>query len=876
MESQAIITASLKQDTSPAAVLDVSNAQDFEFSSAGDTASSTISSRRSSMSSFGSNHDHTTPLELGLVINALQTSLTEQQQTDEQEQEAQLKRKPTSATCTAQAELSEQAATVLPSTTFRSKGLKREQTVIVDYELDHGVNAVTAATTPKERSTTGSANVIALDHVDLKSVKPNSLTPREQEKADEPILNAIHHLFSNRFMKAKRIFEEHAETDPLHALGLGSMAFLKALMSNNKHSSDNALKVLMSTYSIATAQIDNSTKRNVGGTVVQFLSSYCNTIKFSRGSGVPTKVAPAKPKALETHKVNTIPNGILRAHIVKAEACLQMAILYLLQESITGYIKCGLNMRRAYSSYSVVWQEYKRMGQLHNEYIDRDTISGIQFGIGAVHLVLSALPQKILRVVAAFGWKADKHLGFALLKLCLENRRARASMSSAMLLAYYTTLTSLCPQILAEEYTQPAIETLLDAQKVYPNSTIFLYFAGKTSRLARNLSLSTQSFVYSIETSKREWAEVEVLHMCNYEIGFNHMMNNNWQEAAAIFQGLFKEKYWSQPIFKYLTGACLDMMGQRTEAILAFAEIPLLMKSNKSSSSSNKNSNTHGIEQYILRKIELFQSSGYQDMSMTLCALEYMYLFNAYEFMQVDQLEQNLALTDYALSKILEAEKLEYGIRTTELLPETPPPAYYDQRAALLLIKASIFNAMGRYHESVIHLNWIMDHKEKITTDNWIVPFAFWEVGITSWNINQKARAQGFWEKALSYTNFDFEYKLAMRVNLALTKASELGIVDGKAEQALSREYEEYEQCETVHQSPCGSEILEAASDYEQEEEDEDNDKKEDDDDKSSTKSLNSDSTAHTVNLPHKIADKIEQVVDQLRLNGSKEPTIAA
>ncbi|KAI8641361.1 hypothetical protein BD408DRAFT_483552 [Parasitella parasitica] len=873
MENQAIIAASLKKETSPAAVLQVSDGHDFDFSFAAETASSSISSSRSSMSSFDSNHDHTTPLELGLVINALQTSLTEQQQTErEEEEEEQLKRrqqlstnttvKASTAAAAGKAERSEEAAatTVLPSTTFGSKGLKRELTVIVGSELDHGVNGVTAAS--RERSgAIGSANVIALDPVDPKSVKPNNLTPREQEKADEPVLKAIHHLFSNQFMKAKRLFEENAQTDPLHALGLGSMVFLKALMSNNKQSTDNALKVLMSTYGIATAQIDNSTKRNVGGTVIQYLSSYCNTIKFSRGKGVPTNVTPAKPKALEMHKVNIIPNGVLRAHVVKAEACLQMAILYLLQESVTGYIKCGLNLRRAYSSYSIVWQEYKRMGQLHNEYIDRDTISGIQFGIGAVHLVLSSLPQKILRTVAAFGWKADKHLGFALLKLCLENRQARASMSSVMLLAYYTTLTSLCPQILGEEYTQPAIETLLDAQKVYPNSTIFLYFAGKTSRLARNLSLSTQSFLYSIETSKNEWAEVEVLHMCNYEIGFNHMMKNNWQEAATVFQALYKERYWSQPIFKYLTGSCLDMMGRRTEAILAFAEIPQLVKAN-----NNKNSNTHGIEQYILRKIKLFQSSGYQDMDMTMCALEYMYLYNAYEFMEIAQLEQNLALTDYALNKILEAEKLEYGIRTTELLPETPPPAYYDQRAALLLIKASIFNAMGRHHESVIHLNWIIDHKEKIITDKWIVPFAYWEVGMTSWSIGQKARGRNFWEKALSYTNYDFEYKLALRVNLALTKASEIGI-DGKSEKASPREYEEYQQCGPIHQSPCGSEI--GGSYYEL-----DDDDKKEDDDISSTKSLNSDSTAHTVNLPHKVAEEIELVVDQLKL-GSEQPTVA-
>lgn len=361
------------------------------------------------------------------------------------------------------------------------------------------------------------------------------------------------------------------------------------------------------------------------------------------------------------------------------------------------------------------------MGQLHNEYIDRDTISGIQFGIGSVHLVLASLPQKVLRTVAAFGWKADKHLGFALLKLCLEDRRARSPMASLMLLAYYTTLTSMCPQILSDEYTQPAIETLLDAQRVFPNSAIFLYFAGRTSRLARNLPLSSQSFVYAIETSKNEWAEVEILHMCSYEIGFNHMMQNNWEEAAEIFELLYKERYWSQAIFRYLSGACLDMMGQRTEAILAFAEIPHLLKQ-----SSNVNASTSSIEQYVLRKVKLFQSSGYQDMDMTMCALEYLYLFNAYEFMDTIQLEQNLGLTDYALTRILESEKLEYGIRTRELLPETPPPQYDDQRAALLLIKSSILNAMGRFQESIIHLNWIIDRKDKVITDKWVVPYAYW------------------------------------------------------------------------------------------------------------------------------------------------------
>ncbi|KAI8338365.1 hypothetical protein BC941DRAFT_512516 [Chlamydoabsidia padenii] len=613
------------------------------------------------------------------------------------------------------------------------------------------------------------ANLISVNSIDLKQILPNSLTPRQQEKADEPILRAIRHLFNNRFMKAKALFDKYAQFEPLHALGLGSMAFLKAIMTSDDRATKNAIQVLSTTYSLANAQIDVATKKNVGDSVVSYVSSYYQHIKYSRGSssgsGLPSSPKPVTKRSIQEEGVDFLPNGVLRAHVIKAECCLQMAILQLLQENVMNYIKCGLNLRRAYVSYSMVWQEYKRMGQEHRDFIDRDTVSGIQFGIGTVHLILASLPQKILRVVSAFGWKADKHLGFALLKLCLEDRRIRSPMASLMLLAYYTVLTSLCPQVLSDEYTQPAIETLLDAQRTYPNSAFFLYFAGRTSRLARNLTLSTQSFMYAIEISKNEWAEVEVLHMCSYEIGFNHMMQQEWEEAANIFDMLYKERYWSPAIFRYLQGACLEMMGNRTEAILAFAQVPDLMGS--------KTSSTAMMENYVVRKVKALQASGYQDMDMTVCAMEYLCLYNAFDFMTPDQLQKCLEAVDKAHAYIVVAEQMELDIRTKELLPQTPAPKYYDQRGAILLIKSSIQNAMGRYRDSIIHLNWIIDHRDSIKIDRWIVPFAYWEAGVVSWGLDNKKRCKTFWETALKYSKYDFEYRLATRINLAMTKAHE-------------------------------------------------------------------------------------------------------
>lgn len=39
-------------------------------------------------------------------------------------------------------------------------------------------------------------------------------------------------------------------------------------------------------------------------------------------------------------------NGVLRAQVIKAESCLLMGILQLTQETMTGYLKCGLNFRK--------------------------------------------------------------------------------------------------------------------------------------------------------------------------------------------------------------------------------------------------------------------------------------------------------------------------------------------------------------------------------------------------------------------------------------------------------------------------------------------------------------------------------------------------
>lgn len=286
------------------------------------------------------------------------------------------------------------------------------------------------------------------------------------------------------------------------------------------------------------------------------------------------------------------------------------------------------------------------------------------------------------------------------------------------LLSYYTILTSFTPQLYAKEMMGPAIECLLDAQKHHPSSCFFLFYAARIARVARNLPLSTQSFAFAVESSRGEWAETAMRQMADYETGFNLALQLDWEGAAVYFDKLSHEKYWSPAFSRYFAGACYEMLGQRTECILAFAQVPELAK-------EQQHRKTY-IDAHVHRRVEFFQKSGYQDMDFSLPGLEILLVWNAFVQMEPDALEKCLDLVQHTLELVYEREKMEYNIRLKELVPTSTPPDYYDQRAILLLTKASILNALERYTEGIPHLNWVMDHKDYIKHETWVVPFAYW------------------------------------------------------------------------------------------------------------------------------------------------------
>ncbi|KAI9476174.1 MAG: hypothetical protein EXX96DRAFT_540720 [Benjaminiella poitrasii] len=534
-------------------------------------------------------------------------------------------------------------------------------------------------------------------------------------------------------------------------------------MTSTDQDQTMALDALNVTYDIANSQLQATKKSN--NKLYGYFTGYYNYLKKKDDTNAPeantTNTATPRPST------EYQPNSVLRAHVLKAECCLQIAILQLLQESVMGYVKCGLNLRR----------EYQKMGADYLAFMDADTISGVQFGIGSVHLVLSALPVKILKAISAFGWKPDKQYGILLLNQCQQSKRVRSPMATIMLLAYYTSAMSFAPQTMINSYKLTAMNILLDAQKHHPNSAVYLFFAGRLARSGLDLPLSTQSFLCAAETSRNEWAEVAVVNSCRFEIAINHLITGNWNYAATIFDYLNDQNYWSAAFCRYAQGACYEMMGERTEAILAFAEVPDLVNNSK-----KLGGRLSDIDTYVLRKVTLFQESGYQNLDFYTPILEFMCIWNLFSQVNSELLTEALNRIQLALLAIQKCENLEQTQRMKEIAPDAPLPDYFNERACLLVIKSSILNALGRVDDTTLDINWILDHEDCISQEKWTVPYALWEAGVSCWELNLRNKSRQIWEMALNYGKHDFEHRLAVRLNFALTHAEELGYTEPRTE----------------------------------------------------------------------------------------------
>ncbi|KAG9285724.1 hypothetical protein G9A89_001612 [Geosiphon pyriformis] len=573
--------------------------------------------------------------------------------------------------------------------------------------------------------------------VDVSKITANTLTAEQQEKEDERMLQGVKAFFCNRYSEAQSIFAERSDTDPLYALGRGCVSFLKAITTFNEQDISLAIKHLSVAETLANAELQAS-KPTIAASFSKFFGYNAN--KNSQ----------------------YMSNGQLRSTVIKAESVLLIALVQLTQESIASYVKAGLNLRRGYKNYELVFEEMKKPG--FNTPVDIHTKGGVEFGFGTCNLVLSFLAGKIIKIISVIGYKGNRELGVELVNASLQGRGIRSPLASLLFVGAYSIITSFAPSVLGPENIPKAEKYIQDALEHFPGSDFFTFFSGRNLRYRRDLDASTKAFKSVCSNIATDFG-AELARLCQYELGMNAAMTLDWKAAGEYFKLLSEEHYWSKAFFLYSYAACLEMEGRKEEAIPIYTEVPNLVN-------RKFGGRTILIEQYVTRKVKQYISGNFANTLLP--GLEILLIWNGFAFMKEQDLTRCLNIVNARLHNFSNKRSSINNGKGKKLLSTSD---LIDPQATLHLIKASILNQLQQYTEATASLNWIFDHDNEINEEKFIVPFAYWESGVTAFLRGNTDRARAVWDTAAGFNGYEFEFRLAMRLHLALMKVKDMSFL---------------------------------------------------------------------------------------------------
>jgi tetratricopeptide (TPR) repeat protein len=302
------------------------------------------------------------------------------------------------------------------------------------------------------------------------------------------------------------------------------------------------------------------------------------------------------------------------AELVYAEAYFLKALLSLITESnMVTFVKEGLAIRQAYSMYKVFYKFLNHIMQnegpegLLKHGIDNRFVTGVYLGIGGFNLMLSILPEKVLRIFEFIGFSGNRKFGMQCLALganweldpnspIIQKRVKTKSATNFysdiipvetgpgsrkficdIILSLYHVLLSTMVQLPGCD-VPTASKVIQGNLEKNPDSFLYLIFKGKVSQANRQIKDAINEF--TLVTEKQiDWRQLS--HVCFWDIGVCYAAIGDWNKAAEYFDILYQENRWSKSIYLYMKAIFLytaDPVKNKVQVAEMLQEVPNHLK----------------------------------------------------------------------------------------------------------------------------------------------------------------------------------------------------------------------------------------------------------------------------------------------------------
>ncbi|KAI8061618.1 hypothetical protein BC940DRAFT_309969 [Gongronella butleri] len=466
------------------------------------------------------------------------------------------------------------------------------------------------------------------------------------------VRKAMDLFLNSRVAECEAIILPQRRTSMYHALGYAFVLSLQSMMTFQRDDIEAALQAMKEAYQIA----DKYRKRDNSWKNVNIMRSY--SIQDFQ------KMTP-----LQRH-----------AELVFAETYLMKAGLQIVyDESFVSFLKEAMKVPTSYAIYKSLEkymlhvQAEAAAGKDVSDYgLDEHLASGICFGLGCFNLVVSMLPEIVLKLAQMVGFSGDRdksmhyykcmggwedtaHLDAdGLPELQGPEEGLRRQFCDMMLLLYNIVFAKLTP--LSHVDDDLAERILKYSLRLYPDGIFFLYFSGRQLSSHRKLEEAKVQYMKGIEF-QQDWKQLQ--HVCYWELGLIAMLQQQWRRGHEIYQLLNKESNWSKCVYTYVQGINLFMFAlelppgpKRNQLLLKVNEMMKLVTKAKRKIAGK----SIFVEKFVARKSRKFELQGNR---LLFPDLEALLAFSAFELMPVDMMHKNLTRIDTTLKR-LETNKSLY------------------------------------------------------------------------------------------------------------------------------------------------------------------------------------------------------------------------
>eukprot|EP01062_Namystynia_karyoxenos_P069980 TRINITY_DN65372_c0_g1_i1.p1 TRINITY_DN65372_c0_g1~~TRINITY_DN65372_c0_g1_i1.p1 ORF type:complete len:763 (+),score=239.54 TRINITY_DN65372_c0_g1_i1:137-2425(+) len=590
------------------------------------------------------------------------------------------------------------------------------------------------------------------------------LSVPDQIAADQPIMQGIQMFMDNRYRDAEQLFKEHSG-EPVGALAYAGVMFLRALMSWEPDDMAEARKRLGDCEHLAAALCPGD---GLGGAVSSLF----------KGSRV-------------------LSNFELRCKCVRAEARLLRSLLHITEESVLSWLRAAKGLNDGYSDFDHLNRHLKaaisaglppgapcgapphakQAGVLPDRFAtvpgdpekvpgsyphsifglyDYHSVGGVQFGIGAINVVISILPARVLALLKILGFMHDRDAGYRNLSACVDGGGVRSPVAALMLLFFHGTLPSFSGLLAKRAIEGGRAQHLIDALVLrYPRSSIFLWQAGRVARLHRRLADADLLLSKAVADGNRAEFK-QLVHLSEYELAWTRVFGLQWMRASPLFDSLQRESGWSPAFYTYAKAVCADQAGDLESAHALYREALDHCGRRKFGGK------TLSVEQYVQRKVQLFAKREFRHTLLP--GVQLALLFNSLPQTPAEVVERVLEMARRcrgecaALPHLLPCELAAIDLVIANCVKE------------LCIIGGHGYDTAdaARHYEAIEKRfpkkgrSW----RQAMPEESWVMPYCCFEHGCLMHLMGDDDAAARLFKEADAYSDYNFEMPLALRLHL--------------------------------------------------------------------------------------------------------------